>query len=277
MTIRQLLDFATRKLAGSPSARLDAELLLGHALEVTRSFVYANPDLVIPDRRRHHFAELVRRRQNGEPVAYLVGHREFWTLDLVVDAAVLIPRPETELLVEAALERLPATSVRRVADLGTGSGAIALAIARERPTCEVHATDCSEAALETAHRNAQRHGLERVRFHLGHWDQPLEGRFDLVVSNPPYVAAGDPHLDTGDCRFEPRIALTPGERGLEAIEAIAAASADRLEPGGWLLLEHGFDQAAGVADVLRREGFREIVLVRDLAGHDRVTIGRAGG
>lgn len=274
MTIGQLLQLGVRRLVASPTARIDSELLLGHALEVKRSFLYANPDLEVPARRRGEFLHLLRRRQHGEPIAYLTGRRAFWTLDLEVSPDVLIPRPETELLVEAALERLPVTGIRRVADLGTGSGAIALAIASERPACEVHATDRSAAALEIARSNARRHGLERVRFHLGHWAGPLSGEFDLIVSNPPYVAAQDPHLHTGDCRFEPQVALTPGAGGLEAVAEIAKAAAGRLKRGGWLLLEHGYDQAEAVRDLLRRNEFSAISTVPDLCGHERVSAGR---
>jgi release factor glutamine methyltransferase len=276
MTIRQLLELASRKLAASSSARLDAELLLGHALDVTRSFLYANPELDVPAARRGVFLELVRRRRRGEPIAYLTGHRPFWTLDLRVTPDVLIPRPETELLVEAALELIPQSSARRVADLGTGSGAIALALASERPACEVHATDCSGAALAVARENARRNGLERVEFHLGSWAEPLAGQFDLIASNPPYVAAGDPHLGEGDCRFEPRGALTPGDSGIEAIEEIARTVQHWLLPGGWLLLEHGYGQAGEVARLLRRYGYREIRTRKDLSGHNRVSIARAG-
>ncbi|MEJ8568944.1 peptide chain release factor N(5)-glutamine methyltransferase [Elongatibacter sediminis] len=274
MTIRDLLDLARGKLAASDSAGIDAELLLGHALEVKRSFLYANPGLDVPARRRSRFLELVRRRQQGEPIAYLIGRRPFWTLDLEVTPDVLIPRPETELLVECALERLPAASSRRVADLGTGSGAIALAIARERPACEVHATDCSKAALALAQRNARRHGLDRVCFHAGNWAEPLNGSFDLIVSNPPYVARDDAHLSTGDCRFEPEMALTPGQSGMEAFVEITATAGARLQAGGWLLLEHGFDQAEALQALLDQHHYREIQCVKDLAGHDRVCIAR---
>lgn len=277
MTIRELLESATGKLTQSSSARFEAELLLGHALEASRSFLYANPEIEVPERRRRQFLELLQRRQRGEPVAYLIGHRPFWTLDLRVTPDVLIPRPETELLVEAALARLPRSAKRRVADLGTGSGAIALALAQERPGCDIHATDVSAEALEIARLNARMHGLlERVAFHLGDWAEPLTGRFDLIVSNPPYVAAGDPHLEAGDCRHEPRIALTPGVKGLEAIERITLDAPQRLQPGGWLLLEHGHDQAEAVANRMLECGFHGICALRDLSGHERVCIGQSG-
>ena len=277
MTIKQLLERATGKLTASPSAAFDAELLLSHVLDVSRSFLYANPQLPLSTHREIAFVNLLQRRAAGEPIAYLTGHRAFWTLDLKVTPDVLIPRPESELLVEAALERLPREGFRRIADLGTGSGAIALAIARERPNCEVHATDCSASALELARHNARRHGLERVRFHLGHWAEPLAETFDLIVSNPPYVAGNDPHLESGDCRFEPRTALTPGADGLEAIRQIVGTVGAWLQPGGWLLLEHGYDQGEKVAELLLQQGFREISTIRDLAGHDRVSISRHGG
>jgi release factor glutamine methyltransferase len=207
-------------------------------------------------------------------VAYLVGSREFWSLPLEVTPDVLIPRPETELLVEAALGQLPADKCARVADLGTGSGAIALAVAHERPLCEVHATEVHEAALAVARRNGERLAAGRVAFHRGSWLEPLNGRFDLVVSNPPYVAADDPHLSEGDCRHEPSEALTPGGDGLAAIREIASNAVAYLEPGGWLLLEHGFDQGEAVRAILEESGYREIRTLQDLAGLDRLTLGR---
>ena len=276
MTIRQLLDLAVRTLVSSPSARFDAELLLGHALGVSRSYLYANPGLELAERDRRRYLDLLQRRQLGEPVAYLIGYRPFWTLVLRVTPAVLIPRPETELLVEAALSCLPEAGTARVADLGTGSGAIALALASERPQWEVHATDCSAEALEVARLNARQHGLERVVFHLGDWAEPLSGQFDLIVSNPPYVAAGDPHLESGDCRYEPRLALTPGNVGLEALARVTASAAQRLRRGGWLLLEHGYDQADAVANLLLCNGFGKVRALRDLAGQERVSFGEFG-
>jgi len=249
-------------------------MLLGHALEVKRSFLYANPEMEAPRKRQVEFLRLVRQREKGVPVAYLTGMRPFWTLNLYVTPAVLIPRPETELLVEKALDLIPAESSLRIADLGTGSGAIALSLARERPDCDVHATECSPEALRVAEENRRRHGLNQVKLHLGSWTEPLVGSFDLLVSNPPYVAPDDPHLQQGDCRFEPCLALVAEEGGLAAISEIAMEAFDRLAPGGWLLLEHGFDQAEAVRSILRANRYREVASYRDLAGLERVCRGR---
>ena len=274
MNIGQLLELATRKMADGPSARRDAEILLGHALEVKRSFLYANPGTEAPRKRQAVFHRLVHQRAKGVPIAYLTGMRSFWTLNLFLTPAVLIPRPETELLVEKGLELIPAGSRQRLADLGTGSGAIALSLARERPGCEVHATECSPEALQVAEENRRRHGLEQVTLHLGSWTEPLSGAFDLIISNPPYVAANDPHLQQGDCRFEPRLALVSGEDGLSAVRQIAVAAFDRLVPGGWLILEHGFDQAREVRGIFRSNRYQDVVTFRDLAGLERVCRGR---
>ena len=215
-------------------------------------------------------AELIARRQRGEPLAYLTGRREFWSLELAVSPATLIPRPETELLVERALAHIPADAAWSIADLGTGSGAIALAIAHERPRCRIIATDFSPAALTIARANADAHGLG-VDFRGGDWLTPLAGEsLDMVVSNPPYVRENDPHLTRGDARFEPRAALAAGGDGLEAIRRIVADARRHLRPSGYLLLEHGYDQAGQVRGLLRDSGYHVIVLHRDLAGIERV-------
>jgi len=264
---------AREKLADSPSARSDAEILMAHVLEAGRSFLYANPDLELPYNRSEAFRKLVGQRAAGHPVAYLVESAEFWSLPLKITPAVLIPRPDTELLVEAALAKIPPQADWRIADLGTGSGAIALAIASERPKCEVHATDISVAALGVARANAVRLGLGHIRFHCGTWAEPLRGRFHLVVSNPPYIDAGDPHLEQGDLRFEPRAALTPGPDGLSAIRHISLAVQAMLVDGGWLMLEHGWQQGAATRQVLQDAGFAVIETLRDLQDHERVTVG----
>lgn len=265
--------FARQKLAESPSARFDAELLLAHALDSTRSFLYANPELELPYHRSEKFRKLVRKRAQGQPIAYLTECSEFWSLPLKVNADVLIPRPETELLVETALQKIPEDADWRIADLGTGSGAIALAIASERKKCEVHATDISHAAINVAQENSHNLGLARLRFHCGSWSQPLKGKFHLIVSNPPYIDDGDPHLEQGDLRFEPRTALTPGPDGLEAILTISQDVFPILVDGGWLMFEHGWDQAKACRETLEDCGYREIETFRDLQGHERVTIG----
>ena len=274
MNIGQLLENAGSKLALFESGRLEAEILLAHALDVKRSFLYANSDFVVPAKRRSDYLRLVRLRCAGRPIAYLTGKRSFWKLELYVSEDVLIPRPETEMLVEAALERLPDTAGKRVADLGTGSGAIALSIALERPQCEIHATDLSEAALAMAQKNSRVHGIENVRFHLGDFTKPLEGWFDLLVSNPPYVNENDPHLTLGDCRFEPTMALSPGKDGLGAIRSIASSSPALLKPGGWLLLEHGHDQGEAVRNLMLENGFERVTSRVDLAGIERICLGR---
>jgi release factor glutamine methyltransferase len=220
---------------------------------------------------------LLERRRDGEPIAYLTGVREFWSLDLRVTPDVLIPRPETELLVETALARIPPDADWRIADLGTGSGAVALAIASERPLCEVHATESDPEALAVARKNAARLLPGRIRFHAGSWCEPLTGTFRLIVSNPPYVAADDPHLGQGDCRFEPCAALTPGKDALAAIRKIVRQAATRLEADGCLAFEHGYDQGAAVRALLEAAGYRDATTCRDLEGRERVTFGRRPG
>ena len=272
--LRQNLESASRKLAGFPAPRLEAEILLAHALGSPRSFLYANPDLDLPVRHVDRFRKLVKRRMRGEPMAYITGSREFWSLPLRVTPDVLIPRHETELLVEAALQRIPRGEAFRIADLGTGCGAIALAIASERTSCEIHATDMSVAAVALANENAQILGIHSIRFHHGSWCEPLSGSFDMIVSNPPYIAADDQHLEQGDCRFEPRESLTPGNDPLSAIRTIIAQAASRLNAGGGLLLEHGIDQGKDVRDIFETGNFKAVQSLRDLAGHERVTLGR---
>ncbi len=254
---------------------VDAEFLLAHVLGKPRGWLFAHRDDPADGEAAAAFAALVRRREAGEPVAYLTGHRGFWRFDLAVTPATLIPRPETELLVEQALARLPGGSGARVADLGTGSGAIAIALAHERPRATVVATDASAAALDVAQANAQRLGLVNIRFVQGDWFAPLRGeRFALIASNPPYIALGDPHLGEGDLRFEPAAALGSGTDGLDAIRRIVAAAPAHLEPGGWLLLEHGWDQGDAVRALLVAAGFADVATVRDLEDRDRVSLGR---
>lgn len=278
MNIGGQLDLAGRRLAeaGLPGAspRLEAELLMAHALETSRSFLFAHPEQELPAARLADFRRLLQRRLRGEPMAYLLGHREFWSLQLAVGPEVLVPRAETETLVAAALERLPAKAPVRIADLGTGSGAIALALGHERPAAEVHATDISAPALALARHNAERLGIDNVAFHQGSWCAPLDGRFGLIASNPPYVAEADPHLDSGDCRFEPRLALTPGGDGLAALREIVRTAPERLARGGWLLLEHGHDQGPAVRAMLLAGGFGEVETLVDPGDRERVSGGR---
>ncbi len=273
-SIGQQLRLAAAVLArSSETARLDAELLLMRVLEQPRSYLYSWPEQPLGSQQLASFNELLARRLAGEPVAYLTGWREFRSLPLEVTPATLIPRPETELLVSLALDRLPLDRVADVADLGTGSGAIALAIAQQRPRALVVASELSNAALAVARRNAERLGLSRVEFVQGSWCDALPDRpFDLIVSNPPYIAAGDPCLR--DLRFEPSLALIAADAGLGALQAIIDRAPAHLGIGGWLLLEHGHDQAAAVGELLAAAGFDQCMVHRDLAGHDRVSLGR---
>ena len=277
MNVRDLLASASRRLGGA-DARLDAELLLAHALGVSRARLYAWPEDEPDTVQRAAFERLVEAREQGEPIAYLTGRREFWSLELRVTPHVLIPRHETELLVELALERIPRDRAFRIADLGTGSGAIALALARERPLARVTATDASATALDVARGNAERLGVGNVGFAAGDWYAALgDARFDLIVSNPPYVAADDAHLAQGDLRFEPASALASGADGLDAIRHIVAGAPAHLVDGGALLLEHGFDQSVRVRALLDAAGFVDVRSVRDAAGHERVTLGAKRG
>ncbi|MFO7339336.1 MAG: peptide chain release factor N(5)-glutamine methyltransferase [Lysobacteraceae bacterium] len=264
--------------AAARIGREDAEPLLQHALGRDRAWLFAHADEPVEAATAARFRELVERRAAGEPVAYLTGRRGFWTLDLEVGPTTLIPRPETELLVELALARLDPEAPARVADLGTGSGAIALAIACERPAAAVVATDISGPALAVAVRNARRLGIGNVWFRRGSWERALgRDRFDLIVSNPPYIAEGDPHLGQGDLRFEPPAALASGADGLDAIRAIAALAPRHLVPGGWLLLEHGWEQGAVVRALLAQAGLVEVDTARDLEGRERASLGRMPG
>lgn len=272
--IAELLREAAARLPGE-EARHEAEQLLLHTLGVERAWLFAHATDDVAEEDRERFELLLQRRVEGHPLAYLIGRRGFWTLDLEVNVATLIPRPETELLVEQALARLPADDMVRVADLGTGSGAIALSIASERPLATVMATDVLGPTLAVAVKNAQAHGLENVWFRRGHWYTALGAdRFDMIVSNPPYIAAGDPHLQQGDLRFEPPPALASGADGLDAIREIISGAHEHLVPGGWLLLEHGWDQGPAIRELLEQAGFAEAQTVQDMEQRDRVTLGR---
>lgn len=271
-TIMTLL--AEAQLPDSPSARLDAELLLAAALGKPRSFLRTWPERVVDREVRERFEGWLARRRAGEPVAYILGRQGFWSLDLEVAPHTLIPRPDTELLVETALQLVPA-SPARVLDLGTGTGAIALALACERLSWQVTGVDRIPEAVALAERNRERLRLANVGFRQSHWFSALEGeRFALIVGNPPYIPGSDPHLQQGDVRFEPKSALVAGADGLDDIRLIVAQAPRFLEPGGWLLLEHGYDQAAAVRDLLLGNGFREVESRRDLGGHERISLGR---
>lgn len=276
-TIDQIIRQASQQLAAaSPSPRLDAVVLVMHVTGLARTALITRAQEPLLPENEERLQALLSRRARGEPVAYLTGKREFWSLELTVTPDVLIPRPETELLVEQALARIPEDADWTIADLGTGSGAVALAIATERSHCRLIATDNSSTALAVGRANAARLGIASVQFRQGEWLRPLAGtRLDVIVSNPPYVRANDPHLTQGDVRFEPESALVAGTDGLAAIRCIAADAAPCLRPGGWLLFEHGYDQAQAVRALLETHGYDMVVSCRDAAGHERVTLGRS--
>ncbi|MDD5393762.1 MAG: peptide chain release factor N(5)-glutamine methyltransferase [Thiothrix sp.] len=282
--IRELLANAVLKLqASSESARADAEILLAHCLQKSRTWLFTWPEKEVDSTIATAFMRLLDERSKGVPIAHLTGQREFWTLNLKVTPDTLIPRPETELLVETALLLLPSPlegeglGVRgySLLDLGTGTGAIALAIASERPDAHVIACDFSPAALAVAQENAHAHHIRNVQFVQSDWFGALPAqRFSLIVSNPPYIETDDPHLRQGDVRFEPLSALASGMDGLDDIRHIIQTAPQWLEAGGWLLLEHGYNQGASVTALLRNAGFQKVRCLPDLAGNDRVSVGQ---
>jgi len=282
-TLAALLATGVQQLRAAPqdaalgaTPELDAELLLAHTLGVPRARLRSHPETPVDAVPASEYRSLIERRAAGEPLAYLTGWREFWSLRVAVSPAVLVPRPETELLVERALA-LHTSPEGRVVDLGTGSGAIALALAHERPWWQLLATDISAPALEVARANARHLQLTAIEFRQGSWFEPLVAmRFDLVVSNPPYVGARDPVMSGGALACEPRIALTPGEDGLASLRAIVRGAPQHLAPDGWLLLEHGATQGAQVRDELVLAGFRYVRSHSDLAGHERMTEAQHG-
>jgi release factor glutamine methyltransferase len=272
-TVAEALQSAARSLQShSASPRLDAEMLLAKILGLPRAGLIARGDEPVAVDCERTYARLIGERLRGAPVAYLTGTREFWSLPIAVSPAVLVPRPETELVVELALQRLPQGQAASVLDLGTGSGAIALALAAERPVSKVTGVDISPTALEVAVHNSQSLGLANIDWRLGSWFDAVQGRrFDLIVSNPPYIAAADPALAA--LSAEPWVALSSGPSGLEALSAIAGAAGLHLHQGGWLIMEHGSDQAPQVAQLLERQGFTQVRTHLDLSGKPRVTLG----
>lgn len=275
MIISKHIQQALKCLQNSDMPRLEAELLMSQVLKKNRSYLLAYPEHPLSIDQAQAFQALVTRRVAGEPIAYLLGEKEFWSLSLDVTPDTLIPRAETELLVEQVLALLPKEAIQYVADLGTGSGAIALAIAHERPHWKITATDISKKVLDVARRNAARHGLHQINFFQGVWCEvlpPIE--YNAILSNPPYIAAHDPHLAEGDVRFEPSGALVSEECGLRDLRHIISQAQPHLKKGGWLLLEHGYDQGEAVREMMRIVGYHSIKTYLDLGGHERVSVGQ---
>jgi len=279
-SIATLLADATRRLAEALAlekreARIEARVLLAHALKVDHAWLIAHDRDTPTPAQQHAIENLIARRAAGEPVAYILGEREFFGLNFSVTPAVLIPRPDTELLVETALQRLPEDAPCRILDLGAGSGAIAIALALHRPMAEVVAVEASADALTVAQANAHRLGADNVRCIAGNWYAGLGvKKFDMIVSNPPYIAATDPHLNAGDLRYEPRQALASGSDGLRDLRRIVACAPAHLAAQGWLLLEHGYDQAQACRSLLADSGFSDVQTWMDIAGTSRVSGGR---
>ncbi len=273
LTYRTLLDSATKTLyEATDTPRIDAEFLMQHAVGQSMAWIISYGDSPAATEHIKTFNRLIDERANGVPVAYLMGHKEFWTLKLKVNSSVLIPRGDTEVLVEQALERISATAKSRVLDLGTGSGAIALSVAKERPEALVLAVDKHAEAIEVAQKNAKLNEISNVEFAQSDWYSTLaDERFDLVLSNPPYVAPNDEHLSRGDLRFEPVTALVAGNSGMADLNQIIEGARSFLKPNGWLILEHGYQQHQAVANKLRESGFVNLSLYADLNQLPRCT------
>lgn len=274
MEYQQWLREAVSQLQASESPRRDAEILLGFVTGKARTYILAFGETPLTDEQQEQLAALLARRVRGEPVAHLIGEREFWSLPLFVSPATLIPRPDTECLVEQALARLPAAPCR-ILDLGTGTGAIALALASERPDCQVTAVDLIPEAVALAQRNAEHLGIRNIEIVQSRWFSALEGQtFSLIVSNPPYIDAQDPHLAQGDVRFEPLSALVAADNGLADLHTLIKDAPRYLLPQGWLLLEHGWQQGAAVREIFARYGWQQVETCRDYGDNERLTLGR---
>lgn len=275
MPLKKLLQQSTDQLNPySASPQLDAEILLCHAMQKPRSFIHTWPEHIIDEPQQAILNALIDRRIQGEPVAHLTGTREFWSLELTVTSDTLIPRPETEHLVEQALTHIPMDTPCQIADLGTGSGAIAIAIAHERPLARIIAIDSSQPALEIAALNASRHHINNIEFRHGHWLNECTNDFDVIVSNPPYIRPDDPHLQQVGLMYEPQAALVAADNGLADIRQIAKQARQRLKPGGWLLIEHGYDQQQAVIDCLQQFDYRSDTGLKDLSNQDRLVEGQ---
>ncbi len=275
MEIRQLLNQASQQLASiSESPRLDAEILLAHYLDKSRTWLVTWADKTLNEDQILSFQSLLKKRLQGTPIAHITGQREFWSLPLKVTPDTLIPRPDTELMIEVLLENYPDTYPKQLLDLGTGSGAIALAMAAEKPSWQVTASDRSVAALTIAQQNAVQLGLTNIEFVEGSWFEPVAGqRFEIIASNPPYIPQQDPHLQQGDVRFEPLSALASGEDGLDDIRLICSQASGYLNPGGMLIIEHGYDQKPAVFKIFQQNQFKNIQQYNDLAQNPRLTSG----
>jgi len=274
ITVTELLQKAEQSINSSESARLDAEVLFCDVMKFNRSRIYSYPDQVVPDDKLALFQSLIEQRQQGLPIAHLTGKKEFWSLELAINEDTLIPRPETELLVEIALQMIPEDATCNILDLGTGSGAIAIAIASEKPDCKVVATDINTNTLVMAMKNAETHRLENIKFYVSNWYQNIPSQeFDLIVSNPPYIRQDDEHLSQGDVRFEPEIALVAGTDGMQAINIILENAKQYLASNAYLLIEHGYDQKSLVHEAFLKYDFKHIKTFQDLSGQDRMTMG----
>lgn len=272
MKIQQALSEAQKHIQ-SETAKLDAEVLLAYVLNQSRTYLFTWPEKNLSKDEAQQFEALIQQRAKGTPIAYLTGSQEFWSMEFKVNEATLIPRPETELLVEVVLEHLNSKPLI-IADFGTGSGAIACALASECAAWQLHAIDQSIDALEIAKQNAATHSLNNIHFYQSNWGDNCTEKLDAIVSNPPYIEDNDPHLTQGDVAFEPRTALSSGDDGLDDIRIICEQAQSLLKPNGWLFIEHGFDQGAAVRDILSQNDFSNIQTVKDLSGHERVSFAR---
>jgi len=274
-TVSELLLKAEQSINCSASARLDAEILFCSVMQVNRSKIYAHPQQLVPDGKSALFQSLIEQRQQGRPIAHLTGKKEFWSLELAINKETLVPRPETECLVEAALQMIPDDVAFNILDLGTGSGAIAIAIASERPNSKIVATEINSEALDLARKNAATHQQNNIQFLLSDWYKniPLQS-FDLIISNPPYIKQDDEHLSQGDLRFESELALVAGAEGMDAINIVLENAKGYLANNAFLLIEHGYDQRILVQHAFLTNGFKQIKTLQDLSGQDRITYGQ---
>lgn len=276
MNIQQALQQASQALSEtSPSARLDAQVLLTHILQCNTAHLAAWPEKNLSEEQAAKYLQLTQQRKDGQPVAHLTGTREFWSLAFAVNDSTLIPRPETETLIEFILGNFSNKKNLKLLDIGTGTGAIAISIASEKPGWKIFASEVSEQALVLARKNSERHQTSNITFIHSNWfDNITDHDFDIIVSNPPYIADDDPHLLQGDIRFEPRSALSAGESGMDDIEHLCLHAKDHLAKDGWLIVEHGYDQAQMVAECFAKQGYTQVEQKKDLAGHTRMTAGK---